>query len=640
MSEEQEYQDYLDYQEYEKYVASTSAAQQLPLISPQQEQGQLRGAAVSAANSALFGFGDEIAAGVRSVLPGYQGYDAELAAIRGGQKEFTKEYPKTDIAAQIGGAIAMPIGGLSSRAATLPGKMALGAAEGVAQGAAYGFGQGEGGLENRAKNAGVSALAAGLLSPVAIGATGLVAKGLSNTSDEFLKASMNVQRSELKAARKFAPKDAPNPLIEGLKQARDKGIIKAGDDPASMIAKNNEAVEALGSQVSAVLKQADAAQKNVVIPPFQKARDFIALRPYEADQLKQQLSRRLSVINKNWNGSVSGANELKQQLYKIAYKGNTDSADLDKALAEDLRAFVEQQADALLPTQFSGAVKALNQEQAGHLKIREQLNKVKDLDEMPGGLAKALRRAVVSPIGGGALGVGLTGMGVISPAVGATAALGAAAASRPGQLFLSGSTGAAARAVDRAVSAVPAGFAATRTTSPESGPRQQPAAQTLAAAIGGQQGQLQQTYSGREPSELSARNPSSPQSTAAEAGKSNSFDTILDAIKKVESNGNPRAVSSKGAVGAYQIMPANFKALGVTDPFNEEQSRAGAGRLLKEEMTRFKNLRLALAAYNGGSPHVRDAIQKAGSEDYDKVSKYLHKETREYVEKVLDNATG
>lgn len=84
-----------------------------------------------------------------------------------------------------------------------------------------------------------------------------------------------------------------------------------------------------------------------------------------------------------------------------------------------------------------------------------------------------------------------------------------------------------------------------------------------------------------------------------------------------------------------QLMPAMQKALGVTDPFDPEQNIRGGVALLKEELGRFNDTKLALAAYNAGSPAVKRAIKKAGAHDFDAIKPRLPIETQSYVPKVL-----
>jgi len=103
----------------------------------------------------------------------------------------------------------------------------------------------------------------------------------------------------------------------------------------------------------------------------------------------------------------------------------------------------------------------------------------------------------------------------------------------------------------------------------------------------------------------------------------------------VESAGNPNARSSAGARGLMQVMPEHYKRLNITNPEDPRQSIRAGTQILQEELERFGDTKLALAAYNAGSPKVIKAISKAGSDDFNRVYPYLPKETQAYVAKVL-----
>ena len=72
-----------------------------------------------------------------------------------------------------------------------------------------------------------------------------------------------------------------------------------------------------------------------------------------------------------------------------------------------------------------------------------------------------------------------------------------------------------------------------------------------------------------------------------------------------ESGWQPCAVSSKGAVGLMQLMPATAIRLGVTDRCNINQNISGGVRYLAWLMNKFRgDLRLVAAAYYAGEQAI------------------------------------
>ncbi|MBR1713066.1 MAG: transglycosylase SLT domain-containing protein [Alloprevotella sp.] len=110
---------------------------------------------------------------------------------------------------------------------------------------------------------------------------------------------------------------------------------------------------------------------------------------------------------------------------------------------------------------------------------------------------------------------------------------------------------------------------------------------------------------------------------------------LLAAVCYTESGFDPNAVSGAGARGLMQLMPATARNLGVTDAFSPEQNVDGGARLLKRLVQDFSDIRspgerlkFALAAYNGGPGHVRDAMALArkyghSAQDWAQVCEYI-----------------
>jgi soluble lytic murein transglycosylase-like protein len=80
---------------------------------------------------------------------------------------------------------------------------------------------------------------------------------------------------------------------------------------------------------------------------------------------------------------------------------------------------------------------------------------------------------------------------------------------------------------------------------------------------------------------------------------------LVKAVMIVESNGNPRAISNKGAQGLMQIMPDTAQFLELRNPFDPNENIEAGARYLKWLYDLFAgNLELVLAAYNAGPQRV------------------------------------
>ena len=103
---------------------------------------------------------------------------------------------------------------------------------------------------------------------------------------------------------------------------------------------------------------------------------------------------------------------------------------------------------------------------------------------------------------------------------------------------------------------------------------------------------------------------------------------LVEAVVRMESGFDPRAVSPKGAGGLMQLMPETASALGVLDRFNPRENIRGGVRHLRYLLDRYKgSVVLAAAAYNAGEGAV---------DTYRGIPPYA--ETLQYVQQVLRHA--
>lgn len=654
-------------------VPQQQAPQQPQLTGPVQDDfwGRLKNNTVAAANAA-FPFADEGAAALRSVIPGYGSYDQELAAIRSGEKDYATLHPYSSGASSLAGVLSTaPLLPSAVAARTgLAAKAGQAALEGGAYGAYQGFGSGEGGLANRANAAEDSALMGALISPAIVGTLGGAAKLLGAgaekvrppTQAEEAVANLKLTGGDYRRAGKWKGQGA---MGDALALAEQAGILTGDTAPQAVAARNAAHMDNLGSEVSGILKNADAVQGNVqplikqVLSPgaLQKTEEAIAADYYNAPALREQFSRRLQAINDRWDGTVSGLNEAKRGLGNAWKQG--DSGELDRALYSDLKKIIEGQADTLIPGQ-AGAVRSKNAEYSLLKEIQDAAKRASSNAAAAETRAPKAWGLTSLPVmgSGGYVGSAITG----NPAVLATmlAMSGAKTVlnSRVGASALSSTMRGGASIADILARAgdprlirsfVDQGGASKANQGqkqplyqapPIGGSEARRTAPTTPQSSGSWQQQTPQSSKRPYASPISYQGSGLQNAEQARGSYQDIARALVPAVVQVESNGNSRAVSRAGAMGLMQLMPAMAKAYGVSDPFDPRQNVEGGTKLLADELQRFRDPALALAAFNAGSPRVLKALKRAsdlngdGRISFDEASPYLPKETRAYVAKL------
>lgn len=154
---------------------------------------------------------------------------------------------------------------------------------------------------------------------------------------------------------------------------------------------------------------------------------------------------------------------------------------------------------------------------------------------------------------------------------------------------------------------------------------QKPDGSLLVYNVGGSRPKARRVTPRRQPL-VSPQDREQFRSLAADYARSVSLEPeLVWAVIQAESAFNPRALSSKGAMGLMQLMPATAASYSVDDPYDpSENMRAGTHYLRKMLDTFGGSVELALAAYNAG-PQAVSRFQ--GIPPY--------RETQNYVQKVM-----
>lgn len=566
---------------------------------------------------------------------------------------------------------ATPGGGIRSAATSA---LKAAATMGGAASAAEALGAGEAGKDVAAGLGvlGASAAARSLPERLSKSATKFRAYGLGARPSDYVRSVKNqgveVIENELTV-----------PLDNAVQDVVRRGTFDKAKSAKDFVQANQSAVKKLANDVDGLLAEIDKARGSALTPDdleFPLASRYIKEKASarDADELMADIDALKEAIQKGKRNTLQGLNKEKQAIYDKVYTEQNKAREVfDKYLAADLRRIIERKASESIPG-AGQEVRKLNDQLGNHLEIDNVLLRQLGTEEGTNVLQKLMQwgrtsGGVLWPVVFGA------GTGLLGGAPAGAAAAGAAyLTTSKGALSAAKKLESAARGLESVAPSIDglAQIAAIigqrnlkENQSPSSAGSNPEAELEIGrylpqgSAPGGTPkispkalGQSEQGLSSNEQGslQLPSRNDvafsrPSPAQTAFDVepgqdGLRNIAEILAEqppivrAIIDVESAGKPDAVSRKGAQGLMQVMPANLKKFGA-DGFDPVQNIDAGMRLLAEEIERYQDVRLALAAYNAGSPAVDRAIKKAGSDAWDQIARYLSEETRNYVPAVL-----
>jgi len=106
---------------------------------------------------------------------------------------------------------------------------------------------------------------------------------------------------------------------------------------------------------------------------------------------------------------------------------------------------------------------------------------------------------------------------------------------------------------------------------------------------------------------------------------------LLRAQMMRESQGNPKAVSPKGALGLMQLMPGTAQDLGVTNVTDPQQNIMGGAKYMRQLIDKYGDLDKAVQAYNMG-PAAYDKYASGQRGLPEETSKYLDRVSSTFAE--------
>lgn len=606
-----------------------------------------------------FGVGDEVIAGGTALseqLPEFLGgtgrslgeaYDSRLQEVRNYQKGFEEASGDSGANAvtEIGGGLLMPLGMLGRAASTAkglgPAALNIGKASLVGGGLGYGYGFGSGeGLEDRLDKADtgatIGALTGGLLggaSEAAQGVANRLPKALQSAGEAMDRFSVGATKgSYAKSAQNISPWDfaqgeAPaSATKKALDSVLKSGILGKTRDPEGMVQIASAKVRDLTDELETTLIAADESGMKIM-PKFSESLNLIKSgKAVPADEVPAAIQKIETL--KNAIAEQGGGKATYLQAQKQVFGEKWQAGDpLDRAIYRDLKGALEHTVKG---------VKDINAKiQEWKLVdpiLRGGLSK-KEGRDIIGNVYNYIRTSGAKTIAGPAVAGAAIG-GKFGGPIGAVLGTGLGVASSPQGNRMIGTS------LMKTASTIQKTADATRSVASKAGkigitPGSVGKALGVGAVTVGVGNEKKESAPPETP-----RGRMAPPAPLSEK-KTLTLDRLTKSVMKAESNGDPKALSPKGAIGLMQVMPKTGKEmarkLGIEyQPNNPKQNVLLGKAYLLEQLERFKDLPLALAAYNAGPSQVAHLVKKYGN-SFEAIKDKLAKpeETVPYVRKIM-----
>lgn len=438
--------------------------------------------------------------------------------------------------------------------------------------------------------------------------------------------------------KRQAVKTAEGETISLTQQQADnvieKGFLGSSSSPSRQLNTLDASMDETNQAISTLLKNVDEVVKTPQFIDVVKANQ----KGVFGAENERLYSSKIGELKDKLN-TLRGSDKLQymqeqKKFYGSKYDPMATSADgkFNRAMYHELQAAIER---------YAPQVKSLNKDLQGMILTRPVIaretakeaagmlsltNALRTAGFTTGGIFGAGAQNVLGPVGGAALGLG-----------------GAFLASRTGRRLLASALEGAGTALPQVAGAAQPVAAVTRglMASPETEVQTPVAVPAMTGAVATPTidvfNEAESLFAAPEPQKVKI----GKQDVSIPQGEGYAPPDLVKAVMQVESAGKPKAVSGKGAAGLMQLMPATAKDLGVEDRFDPEQNVDGGSRYLAQQLKKFGQPELALAAYNWGPRNIENAVAKLKSDNkkvtWENVLNLVKvpRETREYVNKVM-----